>query len=152
MEFGPNHKCGQKRNACSQSTRQSKRYVLKYESCLRHHSIKSEISRSVVNAFTNILFVHICKQVMTLKVMKKRLLMMRSSLQQLEVGEGPAQSKQVNRFEMETVAPLKVIIEKDRQEKPVHLPRGRILRKKDQENELCNKNYNFIPNQKRPFV
>ena len=149
MEFGPNHKCGQKRNACSQSTRQSKRYVLKCESCLRHHSIDQQ---KCCNAFTNILFVHICKQVMTLKVMKKRLLMMRSSLQQLEVGEGPAQSKQVNRFEMEKVVPLKVIIEKGRQEKPVHLPRGRILRKKDQENELCNKNYNFIPNQKRPFV
>ena len=148
MEFGPNHKCGQKRNACSQSTRQSKRYVLRYKSCLRHHSI----NRSVVNAFANILFVHICKQVMTLKVMKMRLLMMRSSLQQLEVGEGPAQSKQVNRFEMEKVVPLKVIIEKGQQEKPVHLPRGRILLRKDQENELCNKNYNFVPNQKRPFV
>ena len=147
MEFGPNHKCGQKRNACSQSTRQSKRYVLSYKSCLRHH-----LNRSLVNAFVNILFVHICKQVMTLKVMKMRLLMMRSSLQQLEVGEGPAQSNQVNRFEMEKVVPLKVIIEKGRQEKPVHLPRGRILRIKDQENELCNKNYNFVPNQKRPFV
>ena len=145
MEFGPNHKCGQKRNACSQSTRQSKRYVLHFWERLFQ-------IRSVVNAFANILFVHICKQVMTLKVMKKRLLMMRSSLQQLEVGEGPAQSKQVNRFEMEKVVPLKVIIEKGRQEKPVHLPRGRILLRKDQENELCNKNYNLVPNWKRPFV